>query len=435
MPNLHIQALTGREILDSRGNPTLEARITLSDGTTAKASVPSGASTGAFEAKERRDGNAARYGGKGVLEAAASLEAEVLSALQNVDPLDQAAVDHALVELDGTPDKHRLGANVTLAVSAATARAAAAAQGQELWQTLGRQENHSDQEPHLLPVPMMNILNGGVHAANSLDVQEFMILPVGAPTFAEAVRWGSEIHHALAALLRREGFATGVGDEGGFAPDLDSEETALHYLMQAISLAGYRPGEDVMLGMDAAVSGWKSGSTGEYHLPKAGTRYTAQQLIDHWAQLAKQYPLLSLEDGLDEEDWSGWQQLTRTLGDKLQLVGDDLFVTHTKRLEQGIAQNCANAILIKPNQVGTLTETAQAVYTAQKAGFGVILSHRSGETDDPLIADLCVAFGAGQIKTGAPCRSERCAKYNRLMEIEAALGDQAVYPGRMIYPV
>ena len=427
MSQLHITSLTGREILDSRGNPTLEARVTLSDDTTAKASVPSGASTGAFEAREKRDGDPARYSGKGVLLTARTLETECLPALASLDPLDQAGIDQALCDLDGTPNKQRLGANVSLAVSAAVARAAAHAQGLALWQTMGGSP--------VLPVPMMNILNGGAHAANNLDVQECMILPVGAPSFAEAVRWGSEIYHALAALLRREGLSTGVGDEGGFAPDLDGTDMALHYLVQAISLAGYRPGEDVMLGMDAAASGWKTDQPGEYRLPKAGTKYTSAQLTHHWATLAQQFPLLSLEDGLDEEDWEGWQHQTQILGNQLQLVGDDLFVTHTDRLEKGIQSGCGNAILIKPNQIGTLTETAQAVRMAQKAGYGVILSHRSGETDDPLIADLAVALGAGQIKTGAPCRSERCAKYNRLMEIEAALQGRAVYPGRNAFPV
>ena len=433
MQNLHIASITGREILDSRGNPTLEARVTLSDGTTAKASVPSGASTGAFEAKEKRDGDPARYGGKGVLQAAASLENEFLPALQSIDPLDQPAIDRAICALDGTADKSRLGSNATLAVSAAVARTAARAQGKELWQALG--ETYGVKSPHILPVPMMNILNGGVHASNNLDVQEFMILPVGAPTFAEAVRWGSEIHHSLAALLKREGLSAGVGDEGGFAPDLSGTEAALQALMQAISLAGYRPGEDVMLGMDAAASEWKSDAVGVYLQPKSGTRYTAAQLTEYWQSLLENYPLLSLEDGLDEEDWSGWHEQMSALGNRLQLVGDDLFVTHTLRLEKGIQQRCANAILIKPNQVGTLTETAEAVQRAQQAGFGVILSHRSGETCDPLIADLAVALNAGQIKTGAPCRSERAAKYNRLMEIEAALGKKAVYPGRDAFPL
>lgn len=433
MQNLHITAIHGREILDSRGNPTLEAQVTLSDGTAASAAAPSGASTGAFEAKEKRDGDPARYSGKGVLHAAASLESEFLPVLQTIDPLDQPAIDRAICTLDGTPDKSRLGSNATLAVSAAVARAAATAQNKALWQYLG--ESYHVKSPHILPVPMMNILNGGAHAANNLDVQEFMILPVGAPSFAEAVRWGSEIHHALAALLKREGLSAGVGDEGGFAPDLSGTEAALQALMQAISLAGYRPGEDVMLGMDAAASEWKSDAVGVYLQPKSGKRYTAAQLTEYWQTLAQEYPLLSLEDGLDEEDWSGWHTQMSVLGDRLQLVGDDLFVTHTARLKKGIQAHCANAILIKPNQVGTLTETAQAVQMAQTAGFGVILSHRSGETADPLIADLAVALNAGQIKTGAPCRSERCAKYNRLMEIETALGEKAEYPGRSAFPL
>lgn len=429
MAKLQIATLTGREILDSRGNPTVEARVTLTNGISATAAVPSGASTGAFESVELRDNDPDRYGGKGVLKAAGHLHSILQPALLNVDAADQAAVDQAICQADGTPDKSHIGANATLAASAAIARAAAAAQGLELWQTLGNSTHYT------LPVPMMNILNGGAHAANNLDMQECMILPVGAPTFADAVRWGSEIHHALADLLKREGMSTGVGDEGGFAPDLESDEVALQYLVQAISLAGYRPGVDVMLGVDVAASEWKTDKNGEYHLPKADTTYTAQQLITHWADIAQAYPLLSLEDALDEEDWQGWQKLTHCLGNKLQLVGDDLFVTHTSRLEKGIQQHCGNAILIKPNQVGTITETIAAVRMAQHAGYGVILSHRSGETADPLIADLAVALGAGQIKTGAPCRSERNAKYNRLMEIEMALGKKAQYPGRSIYPV
>lgn len=429
MAKLQIATLTGREILDSRGNPTVEARVTLTNGISATAAVPSGASTGAFESVELRDGDPDRYNGKGVLKAAGHLHSILQPALLDVDAADQAAVDHAICQADSTPDKSHVGANATLAASAAIARAAATAQGLELWQTLG------DGTCCTLPVPMMNILNGGAHAANNLDMQECMILPVGAPTFADAVRWGSEIHHALADLLKREGMSTGVGDEGGFAPDLESDEAALQYLVQAISLAGYRPGVDVMLGVDVAASEWKTDKNGEYHLPKADTTYTAEQLIAHWTDLAQTYPLLSLEDALDEEDWQGWQKLTHCLGNKLQLVGDDLFVTHTSRLEKGIQQHCGNAILIKPNQVGTITETIAAVRMAQQAGYGVILSHRSGETADPLIADLAVALGAGQIKTGAPCRSERNAKYNRLMEIEMALGSKAQYPGRSVYPV
>ncbi len=429
MAKLQIASITGREILDSRGNPTVEARVTLTNGISATAAAPSGASTGAFESHELRDGDTSRYGGKGVLKAAGHIQSILEPALLSVDAADQTAVDHAICEADGTPDKSHAGANATIAVSAAVARAAAAAQGLALWQTLG------DGTSCTLPVPMMNILNGGAHAANNLDMQECMILPVGAPTFADAVRWGSEIHHALAALLKREGLSTSVGDEGGFAPNLSGDEAALQYLVQAISLAGYRPGIDVMLGVDVAASEWKAEQSGEYHLPKADKHYTADELIAHWADLAQTYPLLSLEDGLDEEDWAGWQKLTNSLGNKLQLVGDDLFVTHTSRLKKGIAEHCGNAILIKPNQVGTITETIDAVRMAQKAGYSVILSHRSGETADPLIADLAVALGAGQIKTGAPCRSERNAKYNRLMEIEAALGEKAVYPGCSVYPV
>ena len=428
MLSLHITALSGREILDSRGNPTLEARVQLSDGTTARASVPSGASTGRLEAKEWRDGDPARYGGRGVLQAAAALSREILPAVQHIDVREQAALDAALCALDGTPDKHRLGANALLAVSAAAARAAAHAQGKQLWQTCG------DADPRTLPVPAFNLLNGGLHAPNPLDVQEFLVVPAGASCFAEALRWGSEIHHALGALLRREGLAAGVGDEGGFAPDLTDTEAALHTLLQAISLAGLRPGQDVFLALDAAASGWKTDTPGRYRLPKSGREYTAAQLIERWASLGDTFPLISLEDGLDEDDWPGWQQLTDEVGGRMQLVGDDLFVTNLSRLERGLAGRCANAILIKPNQIGTLTETAAVVRRAQKAGLGVMLSHRSGETADPLIADLAVGLGAGQIKSGAPCRSERCAKYNRLLEIEAALGSRAVWPGKGVYP-
>ena len=418
MSDRTIRSLTGREILDSRGNPTVEAQVTLADGTTARGTAPSGASTGSREALELRDGEHARYGGKGVQKAAQNIRAVLAPAIAGLDAADLYAVDGAMRAADGTPDCSRLGANGMLAVSIAVCRAAAASLGIPVFRLLG------GANACCLPVPMMNILNGGAHAANSLDTQEFMILPVGAPSFREALRWCSEVYHALAKLLRAKGLSSAVGDEGGFAPDLASDEEALELILAAIQRAGYRPGRDFMLGVDAAASEWRDPiqGSGFYRLPKSGQVYTTDQLIAHWQALAGRYPLLSLEDGLDEEDWSGWQKLTSVLGNKLQLVGDDLFVTNKKRLRCGIKLQAGNAILIKVNQIGTLTEALEAVEMAQRAGYKTVISHRSGETEDSFIADLAVATGAGQIKTGAPCRSDRNAKYNQLLRIDEYLG-------------
>ena len=425
MKQLKISAVAGREILDSRGNPTVEAEVTLTDGTTARGCAPSGASTGAFEALELRDGDSTCYGGKGVTRAVENINTALAAAVVGMDAADTYAVDAALCRADGTEDKSRLGANAILAVSIAVCRAAAAGLGLPLYCFLGGVNGNR------LPVPMMNVLNGGAHAANALDTQEFMLLPVGAPSFREAVRWCAEVYHALAALLRERGLTTAVGDEGGFAPDLSGDREALETLLAAIERAGYTPGTDFMLAMDAAASEWKSPKgRGFYKLPKAGTELTTAELTAHWQRLAAEYPLRSLEDGLDEEDWEGWQQLTRQLGSRVQLVGDDLFVTNTRRLEKGIRLGAGNAVLIKPNQIGTVSETLEAIKTAQKAGYNAISSHRSGETEDTTVADLAVALNTCQIKTGAPCRTERVAKYNRLLRIEEQLGQSAVYPGR-----
>ncbi|MDY2694302.1 phosphopyruvate hydratase [Gemmiger sp.] len=423
MSEFSIKTVTGREILDSRGNPAVEAEIVLENGTAGRGAAPSGASTGAFEALELRDNDPARYGGKGVTKAAANLNGSIQQALQGLDARDLYAVDAALLAADGTKDKSHLGANAILAASLAAAQAAAAAQKMPLYRFLGGAAATD------LPVPMMNILNGGAHAANTVDVQEFMILPIGAPTFAEALRRGAEVFHALQALLKADGWATSVGDEGGFAPDLAGDEDALEYILRAIEKAGYRPGVDFVLAMDAAASEWKTDRPGHYRLPKSGKTYTADELIEHWRQLAGRYPIVSLEDGLDEEDWSGWQRMTAALGGRLRLVGDDLFVTNTARLARGIAEGCGNAILIKLNQIGTVTETMQAIKLAQKSGFAAIVSHRSGETEDTSLADLAVALNAGFIKTGAPSRGERVAKYNRLLRIEQELGGAGRYSG------
>ena len=431
MSDRTIRSLTGREILDSRGNPTVEAQVTLADGTTARGTAPSGASTGSREALELRDGEHARYGGKGVQKAAQNIRAVLAPAIAGLDAADLYAVDGAMRAADGTPDCSRLGANGMLAVSIAVCRAAATSLGIPVFRLLG------GANACCLPVPMMNILNGGAHAANSLDTQEFMILPVGAPSFREALRWCSEVYHALAKLLRAKGLSSAVGDEGGFAPDLASDEEALELILAAIQRAGYRPGRDFILGMDAAASEWRDPiqGSGFYRLPKSGQVYTTDQLIAHWQTLAGRYPLLSLEDGLDEEDWSGWQKLTSVLGNKLQLVGDDLFVTNTQRIQQGVQQQAANAVLIKPNQIGTVSRTMDAVRLAQQSGYGVISSHRSGETEDVFIADLAVGLNTCQIKTGAPCRSERVAKYNQLLRIEQLLGTAAIYPGFSTFKV
>ncbi|MGN0662476.1 MAG: phosphopyruvate hydratase [Faecalibacterium sp.] len=425
MQKTQIVSVFGREILDSRGNPTVEAEVRLADGTAARACAPSGASTGAFEALELRDADPARYGGRGVRRAAAHAGGALAEAVTGLDAADLYAVDDALRRADGTADKSRLGANAMLAVSIAVCRAAARAQGVPLYRFLG------GANARRLPVPMMNILNGGAHAANSLDSQEFMILPVGAPSFREALRRGAEVYHALASLLKSRGLSTAVGDEGGFAPDLSGDEEALELLLSAIEWAGYQPGKDIFLGMDAAASEWKDPrGKGFYRLPKSGASCSSDELIGHWKRLAEAYPLLSLEDGLDEEDWPGWQRLTAALGGTMQLVGDDLFVTNTARLSKGIEAGAGNAILIKPNQIGTVSETLNAVQMAQRAGWAAVLSHRSGETEDTTIADLAVALNVGQIKTGAPCRGERVAKYNRLLRIEEELGVGAVYAGR-----
>ena len=424
MKQLKISAVAGREILDSRGNPTVEAEVTLTDGTTARGCAPSGASTGAFEALELRDGDSTRYGGKGVTRAVENINTALAAAIVGMDATDTYAVDAALCRADGTQDKSRLGANAILAVSIAACRAAAAGLGLPLYRFLGGVNGSR------LPVPMMNVLNGGAHAANALDTQEFMIMPVGAPSFKEALRWCAEVFHALAAILKSKGLATSVGDEGGFAPNLSSDEETIETILAAIEKAGYVPGKDFMLAMDAAASEWKSPKgRGFYKLPKAGTELTTGELTAHWQRLAAEYPLRSLEDGLDEEDWEGWQQLTRQLGSRVQLVGDDLFVTNTRRLEKGIRLGAGNAVLIKPNQIGTVSETLEAIKMAQKAGYNAISSHRSGETEDTTIADLAVALNTCQIKTGAPCRTERVAKYNQLLRIEEQLGESAVYPG------
>ena len=423
MDYLQIEKVIGREILDSRGNPTVEAEVTLADGTTARGTAPSGASTGEFEALELRDGDKGRYLGKGVTKAVENINTIINDAITGMDASDIYAIDRAMIEADGTKDKSRLGANAILAVSIAAARAASAALGIPLYRFLGGISGNR------LPVPMMNILNGGAHAANTVDVQEFMIMPVGAPSFKEALRWCAEVFHALAAILKSEGLATSVGDEGGFAPNLASDEEAISYILKAVEKAGYKPGRDFMLAMDAASSEWKGEKKGEYILPKAGTRFTSKTLIEHWKQLVEKYPIISIEDALDEEDWEGWQLLTRELGGRVQLVGDDLFVTNTERLSKGIALGCGNPILIKLNQIGSVSETLEAIKMAHQAGYTAISSHRSGETGDTTIADLAVALNTCQIKTGAPSRSERVEKYNQLLRIEEELGAAAVYPG------
>lgn len=420
MENL-IEKIVGREIIDSRGNPTVEATVTLDCGTTGTAAVPSGASTGQFEALELRDGDKSRFGGKGVQKAVENVNKKIFDALEGEDANKTAELDKKLLELDGTKDKSKLGANAILSVSLAAAHAAANAQELPLYRFLGGVNADT------LPVPMMNILNGGAHAANNIDVQEFMIMPVGAPSFREGLRWCTEVFHKLAELLKAEGHSTAVGDEGGYAPNLASDEEAIEYILKAVEKAGYVPGKDFVLAMDAASSEWKDDNG--YFQPKSKKHYTTDELIGHWKQLIDKYPIYSIEDGLDEEDWAGWEKMTRELGGRVQLVGDDFFVTNTERLQKGIEQNCSNSILIKLNQIGSLTETMDAIKMAQNAGYTAIVSHRSGETEDTTIADLAVALNAGQIKTGAPSRSERVAKYNRLLRIEEELGGAAKYPG------
>lgn len=429
MNYLQIEKVVGREIMDSRGNPTVEAEVYLADGTVGRGTAPSGASTGEFEALELRDGDKSRYQGKGVLKAVENINTTINDVLKGMDASDIYAVDKAMIEADGTKDKSNLGANAILAVSIASARAAAISLDIPLYRFLGGISGNR------LPVPMMNILNGGVHAANTVDVQEFMIMPVGAETFKEALRWCAEVFHQLSTLLKEKGFATSVGDEGGFAPDLKSDEEAIEYILKAIEKAGYQPGKDFMLAMDAASSEWKGEKKGEYILPKAGTKYTSNELIEHWKKLVDKYPIISIEDALDEEDWKGWQVLTKELGDKVQLVGDDLFVTNTERLGKGIELGCGNSILIKLNQIGSVSETLEAIKMAHKAGYTAISSHRSGETEDTTIADLAVALNTCQIKTGAPSRTERVAKYNQLLRIEEELKDAAVYPGMAAFNV
>jgi enolase len=426
---LEIEKVVGREILDSRGNPTVEAEVYLLDGTIGRGMAPSGASTGVFEALELRDGDKDRYLGKGVQKAVENINTVINETVTGMDASDIYAIDKAMIAADGTKDKSNLGANAILAVSIACCRAAAISLDIPLYRFLGGVSGNR------LPVPMMNILNGGAHAANTVDVQEFMIMPVGAPSFKEALRWCAEVFHALAALLKSKGLATSVGDEGGLAPDLASDEEAIQYILEAVKNAGYEPGKDFKIAMDAASSEWKGEKKGEYVLPKAGTKFTSEELIAHWKKLVETYPIISIEDALDEEDWEGWQKLTVELGDKVQLVGDDLFVTNTERLSKGIEFGCGNAILIKLNQIGSVSETLEAIKMAHKAGYTAISSHRSGETEDTTIADLAVALNTCQIKTGAPSRTERVAKYNQLIRIEEELGDAAVYPGMKAFNV
>lgn len=425
MEKTKILKVVGREILDSRGNPTVEAEVYLADGTIGRGTAPSGASTGEFEALELRDGDKNRYLGKGVQKAVNNINTTINSLLIGMDASDIYAVDGAMISADGTKDKSNLGANAILAVSIASARAAATSLELPLYKFLGGISGNR------LPVPMMNILNGGAHATNTVDTQEFMIMPVGAPSFKEALRQCSEVFHALARILKSKGLATSVGDEGGFAPNLSSDEETIETILEAVKSAGYEPGKDFMIAMDAASSEWKDKEKGIgfYKQPKSGKTFTSDELIEHWAALVEKYPIISIEDALDEEDWEGWKKLTEKLGNKVQLVGDDLFVTNTERLAKGIANGCGNSILIKLNQIGSVSETLEAIKMAHKAGYTAISSHRSGETEDTTIADLAVALNTCQIKTGAPSRSERVAKYNQLLRIEEQLGNAAVYPG------
>jgi enolase len=413
-----IEKVHGRQIVDSRGNPTVEVDVVLKSGATGRAAVPSGASTGEFEAVELRDGGDA-WGGKGATRAVANVNGELAEAVHGLDPADQEALDRRMIELDGTPNKGRLGANAILGVSLAAAKAAAAEVGQPLWRYLG------GEAAHVLPVPMMNVLNGGAHADNKVDFQEFMVVPSGAGSFSEGLRIGAEVFHALKRTLHERGLSTAVGDEGGFAPDVDSNEAALQALVEGIGAAGYRPGDDVHIALDPATS--EIFEDGSYNLEHEGRTLSSSELVGYWSDICSRYPVVSIEDGLDEEDWDGWRLLTEQLGERIQLVGDDLFVTNTERLRRGIESGAANSILIKVNQIGTLTETLAAVRMAEEAGYTAVMSHRSGETEDTTIADLAVATGCGQIKTGAPSRSDRVAKYNQLLRIEEALGADAEY--------
>ena len=424
MKPIHIKDIHAREILDSRGNPTVEVDVILENGVLGRASVPSGASTGIYEAYELRDNDATRYNGKGVLKAVLAVNTEIASALKGRNVFEQDDLDRLMIELDGTENKGRLGANAILGTSLACAKAAACALGIPLYEYLGGEKAKT------LPVPMMNILNGGAHATNNVDIQEFMIMPVSAPTWSEAVRRCAEVFHALKVVLKENNIpVTGVGDEGGYAPMLEKDEDALAMIVTAIKRAGYLPGEDFKIAIDAASSEWYDKDTNSYRLPKAGKAMSRQELIDMWVSFADKYPIISLEDGMGETDWDGWKMLTESLGNRIQLVGDDLFVTNTKLLQRGIEQGVGNAILVKVNQIGTLTETLEAIRMAQDAGYAAIVSHRSGETEDTTIADIVVAVNAGQIKTGAPSRSDRVAKYNQLIRIAEKLGDNALYPG------
>jgi len=431
-----IEQVHARQILDSRGNPTVEVDVVLKSGAAGRAAVPSGASTGEFEAVELRDGDDA-WAGKGVTKAVANVNGELAEAVHGLDPADQEGLDRTMIELDGTPNKARLGANAILGVSLAAAKAAAAEAGSPLWRYLG------GEAAHVLPVPMMNVVNGGAHADNKVDFQEFMIVPVGAPTYSEGLRTGVEVFHALKRTLHDRGLSTAVGDEGGFAPDLDSNEAALEMLVAGIEAAGHRPGDDVAIALDPATSeifentqvgaDAPPGTGGSYVLEHEGRTLSSQEMADYWADMAARYPIVSIEDGMDEEDWDGWKLLTERIGERLQLVGDDLFVTNTERLRRGIELGVGNSILIKVNQIGTLSETLAAIRMAEEAGYTAVMSHRSGETEDTTIADLAVATGCGQIKTGAPSRSDRVAKYNQLLRIEEALGADATYPGRSVF--
>lgn len=428
MMYLEIEKVIGRQIIDSRGNPTVEAEVTLADGTVGRGAAPSGASTGVFEALELRDGDKSKFGGKGVTKAVANVNELIAPALIGMDASDIYAVDQGMLKLDGTKDKSNLGANAILAVSLATANAAAKALEIPLYRFIGGVSATT------LPVPMLNLENAGAHSSAPVDIQEFLVMPVGAENFSEALRWGTEVFHSLQKLIKDEGMSTAVGDEGGFAPEFKSQEDALDHLVKAIQNAGFEPGKDFVIALDAASSEWKSDKgIGFYHQPKSGKDFTSDELIEYWEQLIAKYPIYSIEDGLDEEDWEGWKKMTERIGHKVQLVGDDLFVTNTERLKKGIEMGVANSILIKLNQIGSVSETLETIKMAQKAGYTAIVSHRSGETEDVTIADLAVALNAGQIKTGAPSRSERVAKYNQLLRIEENLGDSASYLGKKAF--
>ena len=429
MNNLEIIKVKGREIIDSRGTPTVEAEVYLADGTVGRGAAPSGASTGIFEALELRDQDAEKFLGKGVSKAVSNINTTIHEVLKGKDASDIYAIDKAMLDADGTKDKSNLGANAILAVSIASTKAAAESLGISLFKFIGGINGN------VLPVPMMNILNGGAHASNTVDVQEFMIMPVGATSFQEGLCWCAEVFHTLAAILKAKKLTTAVGDEGGFAPDLASDEEAIEIILEAVKKAGYEAEKDFVLAMDAASSEWKGKAIGEYIIPKSGKHCTSAELVEHWVALCNKYPIYSIEDALDEEDWEGWKSLTKELGDKVQLVGDDLFVTNTERLQRGIESGCGNSILIKLNQIGSVSETLEAIKMAHKAGYTAIISHRSGETEDTTIADLAVAMNAGQIKTGAPSRSERVAKYNQLLRIEEELGTGAKYPGVQTFSV